>query len=270
MFENPLGQAGLRTTKRPKFDKVLPERLGQGMCLCSCDLKILRYNPRWGKEAAHCPSCETRVVRQDLGSQLETQGPSRRGWSLASWGRAAAAEGRDRRCSPRSRPRRKCRRARPSLPRQVPLALPPPRSSPRNWAPRACWARASTPVRRGGPGSEYLAVSGNALSPSHSPALASIPALPARQQAPRGTAQVKTRLVRAQVWTGSGEADGTCPAFFQSDCIDSGVRRGRTQTPGAQHSTGEAEGVGLKPPELGGRVIRVPASCAGSVVNERW
>lgn len=126
----------------------------------------------------------------------------------------------------------------------------------------------------------YLAVPGGTFCPSHSPALPSIPALPARPQAPRGTAQVKTRLARAQVWVpprldGQGRADSTCPAFFfffffnQSDCIDCGARGGRTQTPGALHSTGVTEGAGLKPPELGGRIIRVPASCAGSVVSQK-
>lgn len=89
---------------------------------------------------------------------------------------------------------------RPSLQRQVPPAFSPSGCTPSISAPTACWARAPTPVRRGSPGSANLAVSGGALSPSHSPALLSIPALPARPQAPRGTAQVKTRLARAQVW----------------------------------------------------------------------
>ena len=57
--------------------------------------------------------------------------------------------------------------------------------------------------------------------------------------------------------------------FNQSDCIDCGARGGRTQNPGALHSTGVTEGAGLKPPELGGRIIRVPASCAGSVVSQK-
>lgn len=104
------------------------------MCLCSCYLKVLRHNPRWGKK--EMPTDLLGDLRPGLwprspaGQKLPR--PDRRGWSLASEGWAGAAEGRDQRRSPGPRPQRKCRRAAPPsrgrfprpFPRQaVPLAF---------------------------------------------------------------------------------------------------------------------------------------------------
>lgn len=168
------------------------------MCLCSCDSKILKQNSRWEKGAAHCPPWRP-GLSADIGLKLGPQlpqpsggggawraggGPVRRRGGAGTAARGPAPSGSATRPSP-------------------PFGSQFPSPSPRSALPQAVQLLEGVrpapqrQFRREGPGCAYLYVTGSALCPSHSPVLPSSPRLPARTQAPQGTAQVNTRKVRA-------------------------------------------------------------------------